>query len=122
MPPDRPIRSPMVTMTRQFVSRKTGHPLGAGYEPMDFRDWYYPARKDMRQILAIGYDQQPAGESILVTYQPEAPKRWIDAAVEHQLGNGRVIACALNLEDGALEDNPIARDFLQRMPVYLAAK
>lgn len=110
------------TTTRHFVSRKTGHPVVSAYQPSDFRNWYYPSRTNMYQLFATGYDPQEGGKPILVTYQDSkgVARKAVDVAVEYYLGRGRVIACALNFEAGTLEDNPIARSFMQRMISYVA--
>jgi len=39
---------------REFVSRKTGHPLAAGFEPFDFSYWY-DAGKDYIEYVAEAY-------------------------------------------------------------------
>ena len=56
---------------REFVSRKTGHPLVASFQPFDFSYWY-DAGKDYIEYVATSYLDGPGLVPILQT--AEAPR------------------------------------------------
>ena len=89
-----------------FLSRATGHPLVAGFEPFDFRFWF-DKDEDMITPLANGKFSMPGWTSILKA-------QGINAVAERAVGRGRVIMCQAFLSDRVTE-NPTARIFAERL-------
>ena len=59
---------------REFVSRKTGHPLVASFQPFDFSYWY-DAGKDYIEYVATSYLEGPASSP------SSRPRRWCDREI-----------------------------------------
>ena len=102
-------------MPMNFVSRKTGHPLAAGFEEEDFRNWYWEETDRIEPFLENTF----TGESftpILISGNTDADGKWqtVMAAGEMVRGRGRYLVCLLRL-CGNVEKNPAAMLFAQRL-------
>jgi hypothetical protein len=99
---------------RHFVSRATGHPLVAGFQPHDFRFWHDRAVGRPAPLLGQ-LMTAPGWQTVLATGQGGWGLDWTPAAaaVERRLEQGAVRICLVHLA-GRL-DNPVARVFAQRL-------
>jgi hypothetical protein len=85
---------------REFVSRKTGHALVSGFEPLDFSYWY-DAEKDYIEYVATSYLEGPGLETILQTAEaarpgdPNPSRRTMPIAAELRLGKGTLVVSQL---------------------------
>jgi len=89
-----------------FCSRKTGHPLVAGFEPFDFRFWYDEFEK-MITPLANGKFSQDEWEPVLLAQDGLAVGM-------RKVNQGEIILCQLNLH-GRTRANPPAFMFATRL-------
>ena len=94
------------TANPHFLSRATGHPLVAGFEPFDFRFWY-DTKSDMITPLASAKFSGDGWSAVLKT-------QGVMAVGERAYGRGRVILCEAFLAD-RLAVNPTARMFAERL-------
>jgi hypothetical protein len=101
---------------REFVSRATGHPLVAGFEPDDFKTWYDPKAGYFRPLLATVFDAdgwRPILTSGNGVWGGGAWKEML-AAAEKRSGNGAYIVCQIALA-GRTRHNPVAAIFARRL-------
>jgi len=104
---------------KEFVSRKTGHPLVAGFEPFDFSYWYDP-EKDYIEYVAEGYLEGEGLAPVLITGETARPgdpypiHRTRSVVAEMRMGRGRLIFSQLKTT-GRMQAEPIARMFLERI-------
>ena len=91
---------------RHFVSRDTGHPLVAGFQPEDFRLWFDPAVDRISPILATTFTAE--GWAPILTSGPAL------AAAECCHGDGVFRVCQVQLS-GRTTHNPVAALFAQRL-------
>ena len=104
---------------RHFVSRATGHPLVAGFEPEDFRHWYDPAADRITPLLETCFRTE-GWTPILTTGTGggnlPAPSAWLPAlaAAEKRAGAGRWRICQVILA-GRVAANPVAGMFARRL-------
>jgi len=104
-----------------FVSRKTGHPLTAGYTPYDFRLWYNENADMITPIIRctfLGEGATPiltSGNSLKGSAwgQPLYPAF---ACAEWKIGKGKLIVNEVDLESHL--QNPVARSFYNRLVTY----
>lgn len=89
-----------------FMSRKTGHPWVAGFEPNDFRFWF---DEDAGMLTPLG-NGKFGREGWNTILEAQA----VNGVAERRVGNGRVILCELFLTDRA-KTNPTARLFAERL-------
>jgi len=94
------------TANPHFLSRATGHPLVAGFEPFDFRFWY-DEKSDLITPLA---NAKFSGNGWNVVLKAQGTM----AVAERAYGRGRVILCEALLTD-RLAANPTARMFAERL-------
>lgn len=100
---------------RHFVSRATGHPLVAGFEPEDFRLWHDPAADRIAPLLENCF--RAAGWSpILATGNGGWGDAWTPAlaAAEKHDGAGLWRICQVSLA-GRTTTNPVAGLFARRL-------
>jgi len=99
---------------RHFVSRDTGHPLVAGFEPTDFRFWYDPDEDRPAPLLRTTFDA-PGWTPILTAGNGGWSGEWrpMLAAAEKIIGKGRVRICQVSLAGRTV--NPVAESFALRM-------
>ncbi|MCF7839130.1 MAG: beta galactosidase jelly roll domain-containing protein, partial [Candidatus Marinimicrobia bacterium] len=104
---------------RHFVSRATGHPLVAGFEPEDFRLWHDPAVDRIAPLLETCF--RAAGWTPVLTTGSgggnlAAPTAWSPAlaAAERRDGAGAWRVCQVALA-GRTRTNPGARRFALRL-------
>jgi hypothetical protein len=89
-----------------FMSRKTGHPFVAGFEPNDFRFWFDEAAG---MLTPLGNGKFSGGQ-----WNTILEAQTLNAVAERRVGNGRVILCELFLAD-RVKTNPTARLFAIRL-------
>jgi hypothetical protein len=99
---------------RIFVSRATGHPWVAEFEPEDFRFWHRPDQDRPGTLLETLFDV-PEGQGwrpVLTTVQGGWGRSWTPAlaCAERSLGQGCLAICQVQLA-GRLATNPVARLF-----------
>ena len=99
---------------RHFVSRDTGHPLVAGFEPTDFRFWYDPDEDRPSPLLRTTFDAH-GWTPILTAGNGGWSGEWrpMLAAAEKIIGKGRVRICQVSLAGRTV--NPVAESFALRM-------
>lgn len=100
---------------RHFVSRNTGHPLVAGFQPEDFRMWYSPAADRVVPLLETtlkAEDWLP----VLTSGNGVWGGGWAPAlaAAERRHGKGRFLICQVALA-GRTTTNPVADLFARRL-------
>lgn len=97
---------------REFVSRKTGHPLVAGFQPFDFFLWY-DREKDFIEYVATSYLEGEGLKPILLTGDaarpgdPDPKRRTMPVAAELQIGKGSAIFTQLKAT-ARVEYEPVA--------------
>lgn len=98
-----------------FVSRATGHPAVAGFQPEDFRFWHDASTHRIEPLLPATF-QAPGWTPILLTGEVGwgAPAGPALAAAERRLGLGRVILSQVTLA-GRTRTNPAADLFARRL-------
>ena len=104
--PGSPAKVTVQTANPHFLSRATGHPLVAGFEPFDFRFWY-DEKAGMITPLANAKFSGDDWNAVLKT-------QGVMAVGERAYGQGRVILCEAFLAD-RLAANPTARMFAERL-------
>jgi hypothetical protein len=104
---------------REFVSRKTGHPLVALFQPFDFSYWY-DAGKDYIEYMATTYLEGPALVPILQTAEAArpgdtAPKRKVmPVAAELRVGKGAMVVSQLKATE-RVSYEPVAAAYYQAL-------
>ncbi len=104
---------------RHFVSRDTGHPLVADFQPGDFRLWHDPAVDRITPLLETCF-QADGWTPILTTgnggVNLQVPSAWGPTlvAAEKLLGTGKVLLCQVKLA-GRTATNPVAERFVRRL-------
>ena len=102
---------------REFVSRKTGHPLVAPFQPFDFSYWY-DAGKDYIEYVATSYLEGPGLVPILqtsdvVTPGDPNPKRTVrPVSAELRVGKGWFVISQLKATE-RISYEPIAAAYYQ---------
>lgn len=98
-----------------FVSRATGHPLAAGFQPADFRFWYDPAAGYPTPLLERTFEA-PGWTPILASGNGNWEGEWGPAlaAAEKREGRGCVRICNVQLA-GRVKHNPAAMIFAGRL-------
>jgi hypothetical protein len=89
-----------------FLSRATGHPLVAGFEPFDFQFWF-DEQANMLTPLATGKFTGDSWTTILKA-------QGVNGVAERKSGKGRVILCEVFLVD-RVTANPTARMFAEKL-------
>jgi hypothetical protein len=89
-----------------FLSRATGHPFVAGFEPFDFNFWF-----DQKSafITPLG-----GGKFTGADWTPMLKAQGVNAAASRAFGRGQVILCEAFLAD-RVTTNPTARAFAERL-------
>jgi hypothetical protein len=105
-----------VMRPREFVSRATGHPLVAGFEPEDFKCWYDPKAGYFRPLLATMFEAEGWQPILTNGNGIWMGKIWkkMFAAAELPAGNGAYIVCQVALGDRT-RHNPTAAIFARRL-------
>jgi hypothetical protein len=100
---------------RHFVSRQTGHPLVAGFQPNDFRFWHDSRTGYVTPILHTTFSAK-GWDAILTSGNGDWSSGWGPAlaVAEQRLGKGAFRICQLSLA-GRTTTNPVARLFAQRL-------
>jgi hypothetical protein len=104
---------------KEFVSRKTGHPLVAGFAPFDFAYWYDP-EKDYIEYVAQAYLEGDGITPVLITGENARPgdpypiHRSMSVVGEMKLGRGRLIFSELKTT-GRIGTEPVARSLFDRI-------
>jgi hypothetical protein len=89
---------------REFVSRKTGHPLVASFQPFDFSYWY-DAPKDYIEYVATSYLEGPGLAPILQSAEVVRPgdanpqRKILPVAAELRVGKGSLVLSQLKATD-----------------------
>jgi len=105
-----------VMRPREFVSRNTGHPLVAGFEPEDFKCWYDPKAGYFRPLLATMFEAegwQPILTNGNGVWGGGAWKQRLAVAGKSS-GKGQYIVCQVALA-GRTRHNPAAALFARRL-------
>ena len=110
---------PCAMNARHFVSRATGHPLVAGFEPEDFRLWHDPAVDRIAPLIetcfrAEGWTPILTAGSGNANLQDRTAWSPALAAAEKCDGNGRWRICQVTLT-GRVIANPVAGIFARRL-------
>jgi len=90
-----------------FLSRATGHPVVADFEPFDFMFWF-DEHAGMITPLGNGKFSDDDWDATILKCQDQA------AVAERKCGKGRVVLCEAFLAD-RVSANPIARIFAERL-------
>jgi hypothetical protein len=104
---------------REFVSRKTGHPLVASFEPFDFSYWY-DAGKDYIEYVATSYLEGSGLVPILHTSDvvrpgdPDPHRKILPVAAERQVGKGSWVVSQLKATE-RVSCEPIAAAYYQAL-------
>jgi hypothetical protein len=104
---------------KEFVSRKTGHPLVAGFAPFDFACWYDPD-KDYIEYVAQSFVEGDGLNPVLLTGENARPgdphpiHRSMSVVGEMKLGRGRLVFSELKTT-GRIATEPVARSFFNRI-------
>lgn len=104
---------------KEFVSRKTGHALVAGFAPFDFAYWYDP-EKDYVEYVARSYVEGVGLAPVLITGENARPgdpypmHRSMSVVGEMKMGRGRLIFSELKTS-GRIATEPVARAFFERI-------
>ena len=100
---------------RHFVSRATGHPLVAGFEPDDFSFWH-DAKAGFATPLLLTVLEAAGWDPILQSGNGSWQGTWqaAPAAVEKPHGKGSWRICQVKL-DRRTRTNPAARIFAARL-------
>lgn len=102
---------------RHFVSRASGHPLVAGFEPNDFRFWFDPSCDSASPLLDTLFHAENWTPILLTSQSGWGCKTSsAHACAEKTFGKGRVIICQTKLA-GRTSTNPTAHLFSQRLLV-----
>ncbi len=102
---------------REFVSRQTGHPLVASFQPFDFSYWY-DRGKDYIEDVAATYLEGPNLTPILLTGEaarpgdPNPQRRTMPVAAEVRVGSGSLILSQLKAT-GRVDYEPVAAAYYQ---------
>lgn len=94
------------TANPHFLSRATGHPLVAGFEPFDFRFWY----DEKAGLITPLANAKFSGDGWNAVLRAQGQM----AVGERVCGRGRVVLCEALLVD-RLAANPTARIFAERL-------
>jgi hypothetical protein len=102
---------------REFVSRKTGHPLVASFQPSDFSYWY-DAEKDYIEYVANDYLEGPGLAPILQTVvavkpvDPDPKRKPVSA--ELRVGRGSLVVSQLKATE-RVSYEPVAAVYYQAL-------
>jgi hypothetical protein len=102
---------------KEFISRKTGHPLVAQFEPFDFSYWYDPA-KGYVEYVANAYLEGRDLVPLLITGKnnragdPHPEHRQMPVAAELKLGRGSLVFSQLKAA-ARVAVEPTARAYFQ---------
>jgi hypothetical protein len=102
---------------REFVSRRTGHPLMSSFQPFDFSYWYDKS-KDYIEYVANAYLDGPGLVPILLTADaprpgdPDPKRRTMPVAAEVREGRGSIVITQLKATD-KVEYEPAAAAYYQ---------
>jgi hypothetical protein len=104
---------------RHFVSRATGHPAVAAFQPDDFKFWHDPDHDRVTPLLEtiLTADDPAAGwRPVLTSGDGGWGTAWRPAlaCIERPYGAGRLIVCQVKLA-GRTETNPVAALFARRL-------
>ena len=101
---------------REFVSRATGHPLVAGFEPEDFKCWHDSAAGYFRPLLSTMFEAN-GWQPILLngngTWNGGAWNPML-ATAENPAGKGSYVVCQIHLLNRT-KTNPAAAIFARRL-------
>ena len=100
---------------RHFVSRATGHPLVAGFEPNDFRFWFHESLGRVAPILFTVLEA-PGWTPVLLSGDGGWTRPWDynPAAAEIAEGEGLWRVCQIEQAD-CIQRNPQAKRFASRL-------
>ena len=100
---------------RHFVSRATGHPLVAGFEPNDFRFWFHESLGRVAPILFTVLEA-PGWTPVLLSGDGGWTRPWDynPAAAEFAEGEGLWRVCQIEQAD-CIQRNPQAKRFASRL-------
>ena len=104
---------------REFVSRKTGHPLVASFQPFDFSYWY-DAPKDYIEYVATSYLEGPGLAPILQSAEVVRPgdanpqRKILPVAAELRVGKGSLVLSQLKATD-RVSYEPVAAAYYQAL-------
>lgn len=107
---------------REFVSRKTGHPIVAGFQPFDFSYWY-DRDKDFIEYVATSYLEGGGLKPILLTAEaarpgdPNPQRKTMPVSAELRLDQGRLIFTQLKAT-GRIDYEPVAAAYYQAIIEY----
>ena len=110
---------------REFVSRKTGHPLVVGFESQDFAYWY-DAPKGFIEYVTTTYLEGEGLERILQSAMmvklghPTPQRRVVPVAGELRLGKGSIIVSQLKATE-RVRHEPAAAAYFQAIINHAAA-
>jgi len=106
---------PCILRPRQFVSRATGHPLVAGFQPDDFKCWYDADAGFFTPLLPTVFEAE-GWRPILTSGNGIWTGAWkpMLAAAEKCEARGSWIVCQVALA-GRTRHNPVARIFARRL-------
>jgi hypothetical protein len=104
---------------REFVSRKTGHPLVASFQPFDFSYWY-DAEKDYIEYVATSYLEGPGLVPILHTSDvvrpgdPDPQRTVRPVSAELRVGRGSLVVSQLKATE-RVSYEPVAAAYYQAL-------
>jgi hypothetical protein len=104
---------------REFVSRKTGHPMVASFQPFDFSYWY-DSGKDYIEYVATGYLEGANLVPVLLTGDaarpgdPDPKRRTMPVVAELRSGRGSMVFSQLKAS-GKVGFEPVAAEFFQKI-------
>ena len=104
---------------REFVSRKTGHPLVASFQPFDFSYWY-DAPKDYIEYVATSYVEGPGIVPIVQSAESVRPgdtnpeRKILPVAAELRVGKGSVVFSQLKATE-RVSYEPVAAAYYQAL-------
>jgi len=105
-----------VMCPREFVSRDTGHPLVAGFEPDDFKCWFDRRAGYFTPLLHTLFEADGWSPILLSGNGVWGGSAWKQrfAAAEKPSGKGSYIVCQVTLA-GRTKHNPTAKLFVKRL-------
>ncbi len=107
---------------REFVSRKTGHPIISSFQPFDFSYWY-DREKDYVEYVATSYLEGESLKPVLLTAEaarpgdPNPKRKSMPVSAELPLGRGRLIFTQLKATE-RIGYEPAAAAYYQAILEY----
>jgi Glycosyl hydrolases family 2, sugar binding domain/Glycosyl hydrolases family 2, TIM barrel domain/Glycosyl hydrolases family 2 len=102
---------------REFVSRKTGHPLVAGFQSFDFAYWYDAPKGYIEYVTTTYLEGEGLAPILQIAKmvklgQPEAHRNVVPVAGELRLGKGSIIVSQLKASE-RVRHEPAAAAYFQ---------